>query len=122
MIVAEAKRAGVRNVVVTHAMLAPIHMTVAQMKQAAALGASIEFVYNALIGPNKEFAFADYVKAIREVGVEHCILSSDLGQAANPLHPDGLIAFFAGLKQAGLKQAEIDQMSKTNPARALGME
>jgi hypothetical protein len=121
MIIAEAKRAGVRNVVVTHAMLAPIHMTIARMKQAAALGASIEFVYNALIGPNKEFEFADYVKAIRAVGVEHCILSSDLGQAVNPVHPDGLIAFFAGLKQAGLTQAEIDQMSKTNPARALGM-
>jgi hypothetical protein len=121
MIIAEAKRAGVRNVVVTHAMLAPIHMTIAQMKQAAALGASIEFVYNALIGPNKEFEFADYVKAIRAVGVEHCILSSDLGQAANPVHPDGLIAFFAGLKQAGLTQAEIDQMSRTNPARALGL-
>jgi hypothetical protein len=121
MIIAEAKRAGVRNVVVTHAMLAPIHMSIAQMKQAAALGAYIEFVYNALIGPNKEFEFADYVKAIRAVGVEHCILSSDLGQAANPVHPDGLAAFFAGLKQAGLTQSEIDQMSKTNPARALRM-
>ena len=121
LIVAEAKRAGVRNVVVTHAMLAPIHMTVAQMKQAVALGASIEFVYNALIGPNKEFEFADYAAAIRAIGVPHCILSSDLGQAANPLHPDGLVAFFAGLKKAGFTQAEIDLMSKTNPARALGM-
>jgi Family of unknown function (DUF6282) len=121
MIVAEARRAGVRNVVVTHAMLKPVHMTVAQMKQAAALGAYLEFVYNALIGPNQEFDFADYAKAIRAVGVEHCILSSDLGQAGNPLHPDGLIAFFAGLKQAGFTQAEIDAMSKTNPAHALGM-
>ena len=122
MIVAEAKLAGVRNVVVTHAMLKPIHMTLAQMKQAAASGAWIEFVYNALIGPNKEFEFADYAKAIRGVGVEHCILSSDLGQAGNPLHPDGLAAFFAGLKQAGFTQAEIDRMSKQNPARALGLE
>jgi hypothetical protein len=121
LIVAEAKRAGVRNVVVTHAMLKPIHMSVAQMKQAAALGAWIEFVYNALIGPNKEFEFPDYAGAIRAVGVDHCILSSDLGQAGNPLHPDGLIAFFAGLKKAGFTQAEIDRMSKTNPASALGM-
>jgi predicted metal-dependent phosphotriesterase family hydrolase len=120
--VAEARRAGVRNVVVTHAMLKPIHMTTPQMKQAAAQGAWIEFVYNALIGPNKEFDFADYAKAIRAVGVEHCILSSDLGQAANPLHPDGLIAFFAGLKQAGFTQPEIDRMSKTNPAEALGLQ
>jgi hypothetical protein len=121
MIIREAKRAGVRNVVVTHAMLAPVHMSVAQMQEAAALGAWLEFVYNALIGPNKEFVFADYAKAIRAVGVEHCILSSDLGQAGNPLHPDGLATFFAGLKSAGFQAAEIDRMSKDNPAKALGL-
>jgi predicted metal-dependent phosphotriesterase family hydrolase len=121
MIIREAKRAGVKNVVVTHAMLAPVHMSVAQMQEAAALGAWLEFVYNALIGPNKEFVFADYAKAIRAVGVEHCILSSDLGQAGNPLHPDGLVTFFAGLKSAGFQQAEIDRMSKDNPAKALGL-
>ena len=121
MIIREAKRAGVKNVVVTHAMLAPVHMTVTQMKEAAAAGAWLEFVYNALIGPNKEFVFDDYAKAIRAVGVEHCILSSDLGQVGNPLHPDGLATFFAGLKSAGFQSSEIDRMSKDNPAKALGL-
>ena len=117
----EAKRAGVAHMVVTHAMIAPIRMSIPQMKEAAGLGAYLEFVYNALIGPNKEFTFAEYAKAIRKVGPEHCILSSDLGQAANPLHPDGLVTFFAGLKKEGFSQAEIDLMSQTNPARALGL-
>jgi len=121
MLLREAKRAGVQHMVVTHAMIAPIRMSIPQMKEAAGLGAYIEFVYNALIGPNKEFTFADYAKAIRDVGPEHCILSSDLGQAANPLHPDGLVAFFAGLRNSGFTQAEIDLMSKTNPARVLGL-
>lgn len=121
LIVREAKRAGVKNVVVTHAMLAPVHMTVAQMKEAAGMGAWLEFVYNALIGANKEFEFGDYVKAMRAVGVEHCIVSSDLGQAGNPLHPDGLEAYFAGLRTAGLNLEEVVMMSQTNPARALGL-
>jgi hypothetical protein len=121
MIVREARNQGVEHVVVTHAMLAPVHMNVAQMREAAKLGAFIEFVYNALIGPNHEFAIADYTKAIREVGPQSCILSSDLGQAANPLHPDGLVAFFAALRKEGFSQAEIDLMSKTNPARVLGL-
>jgi hypothetical protein len=103
-------------------MLAPVHMSVAQMREAAGMGAWLEFVYNALIGANKEFEFADYAQAIRTVGAEHCILSSDLGQAGNPLHPDGLVAFFAGLKSAGLPAAEIDRMSKANPAKALGLD
>ena len=79
------------------------------------MGAWIEFVYNALIGPNKEFEFADYAKAIRAVGAEHCILSSDLGQAGNPLHPDGLTAFFAGLKarrlSAGGHRPDVEDQS-----------
>ena len=46
-------------------MMAPIHMSIPQMKEAAGLGALIEFVYNGLIGHYKEFTFADYAKAIR---------------------------------------------------------
>ncbi|MCX6627708.1 MAG: DUF6282 family protein [Candidatus Solibacter sp.] len=122
LIIREGRRAGVRNVVVTHAMLAPVQMTVAEMREAAGMGAWLEFVYNALIGVNKELEFADYAKAIRAVGAEHCILSSDLGQAGNPLHPDGLLAFFAGLKIAGVAAADVDRMSKTNPAKALGLD
>jgi hypothetical protein len=121
-IVREARRQGVTRIVVTHAMLAPIHMTIAQMQEAAKLGAYIEFVYNALIGPNKEFEIADYVKAIRAIGPEHCILSSDLGQAVNPLHPDGLVAFFAALRSGGIPVVDIHRMSVVNPAQVLGMK
>jgi hypothetical protein len=121
-IVREARRQGVAHIVVTHSMLAPIHMTIPQMQEAARAGAYIEFVYNALIGPNKEFEIADYVKAIRAVGPAHCILSSDLGQAANPVHPDGLESFFTALRGAGIPQHDLDLMSKTNPAHALSLQ
>jgi len=122
LLIREARRAGVQRIVVTHAAIAPIRMSVTQMKEAAAAGAYLEFVYNALIGPNREYTFAEYASMIREVGPDHCILSSDLGQAANPIHTVGLAAFFAGLKQAGITQAEIDRMAKTNPARVLGRD
>jgi hypothetical protein len=121
-IVGEARRQGVQHIVVTHAMLAPVRMTIPQMREAARQGAFIEFVYNALIGPNKSYEMRDYVNAIREIGPASCILSSDLGQVGNPLHPDGLAAFFAGLRKEGLSAADIDLMSKTNPARALGLQ
>jgi predicted metal-dependent phosphotriesterase family hydrolase len=103
-------------------MMSPIHMSIPQMQQAAAEGAYVEFVYNGLIGSFKEFDFADYAKAVRAVGVEHCILSSDMGQPGNPLHPDGLQLFFEGMRKQGLTQGEIDQMSKINPARLLGLQ
>ena len=122
LLVREAKEQGVHHMVVTHAMLQPTHMSPAQMLEAAKMGAYIEFVYNGLIGSGKQFDFADYARAIRFVGVDHCILSSDMGQPKNPLHPDGLVAFFRGLAKEGFTQAEIDRMAKKNPGQLVGLD
>ena len=122
LIVREARRQGVQQLVVTHAMKSPVRMTIPQMQEAAREGAFIELDYGGLVGANPEFRIADYTKAIRAVGPMSCILSSDLGQPGNPLHPDGLAAFFDALRKQGFSQAEIDLMSKTNPARALGLQ
>ena len=119
MLVREARRQGVGNIVVTHAMMAPIHMTVEQMLEAASLGAYIEFVYNGLIGPYKEFDLSDYARAIRRVGIKSVILAGDLGQPVNPVHPVGLQAYFAGLKNEGLTDADITVMAQDNPAQLL---
>jgi hypothetical protein len=121
MLIREARRAGVRSIVVTHAMLPPVGMNIDQMRQAAQICADIEFVYNALIGRSKAFDVPEYARAIRAVGPGHCILSSDLGQAGNPLHPDGLLAFFAALRDEGFQVSEIERMAKVNPARLLGL-
>lgn len=121
LLIREGRRRGVEHMVVTHAMLAPVRMTVAQMREAASLGAYIEFVYNALVGPNKMSDLPEYADAIRQVGPASVILSSDLGQVGNPLHPDGLETFFTGLKRSGFTDVELDRMSKINPARLLGL-
>jgi hypothetical protein len=121
LILREAKRQGVRHMIVTHAMAAPVRMTIPQMQEAAHEGAYVEFVYGALLGSNA-LKIEDYVRAIRQLGPASCILSSDLGQVGNPLHPDGLAAFFQALAKQGFSQADIDLMSKTNPARVLGLE
>ena len=121
MLVREGRRAGVAHMVVTHAMKPPIRMNIAQMKQAAAEGAFLEFDYGALIGPNKMFDIAQYAAAMRAMGVAHCIVSSDLGQAGNPLHPDGLAAFFKALREQRFSIQEIELMAKKNPAALLGL-
>jgi hypothetical protein len=121
LILREAKRQGVRHMIVTHAMAAPVRMTIPQMQEAAHEGAYVEFVYGALLGSDA-LKIEDYVRAIRQLGPASCILSSDLGQVGNPLHPDGLAVFFQELAKQGFSQADIDLMSKTNPARVLGLE
>jgi len=101
LLVREGRDRGVKHMVVTHAMMQPIHMSDTQMLEAAKMGAYIEFVYNGLIGSYKEFTFQRLCSRDPYVGVDHCILSSDMGQPPNPLHTDGLKMFFDGLKQSG---------------------
>jgi len=122
VLIREARKRGVEKIVVTHGMLAPVRMTVAQMREAATMGAFLEFVGNAMIGHTKSVEFRDYVAAMRQAGLDHCILSSDLGQAGNPLHPDGLEEIFAGLRTAGMTVDEIERIVKKNPARLMGLE
>lgn len=122
LLIREAKARGVDRIVVTHAMLAPVSMPMEQMKQAAAQGAYVEFVGNAMVGFSRSTDFAAYAKAMRELGFDRAILSSDLGQAGNPLHPDGLETIFAGLRAAGMSPGEIEQVAKRNPARLLRLE
>lgn len=127
-----AKEAGVKRMLVTHAMSDPIGMTVDQMKTAAGLGARIECVWlTNLNGPDshlasqrhwKKITTADYAAAMKEVGPQYFVISSDLGQFLNPIHTDGLTSFILGLREAGLNDKDIVRMSRENPAELLGIE
>lgn len=117
IIIREAKRQGVQNVMVTHAMSNLVNMSIADMQAAAKMGAYLELTF---VRPGTDAAQA-YVKAIRAVGPEFIVLSSDLGQANNPLHPDGLLSMYQYLVSQGIPVADIDRMAKTNPAKLLGL-
>ena len=121
LIIREARRLGIEQIVVTHAMSLSVNMSVPQMQEAAKLGAYVEFAYNVLIGSDPAHTIPEYAAAIRAVGPDHSILSSDLGQAGNPLHPDGLAAFFKALREQGFTEADLDRMAKKNPAALLGL-
>jgi hypothetical protein len=122
LVLSEARRQGVRSMVVTHAMNAPILMSVPQMQEAAKLGAFIEFVGGSLADADAPPRLERFADAIRRVGPASCILSSDLGQKGNALPPDGYAAFIAALGAKGFTGEELERMSKTNPARLLGLQ
>jgi hypothetical protein len=132
ILIAAARKAGVERILVTHAMADPIRMTREQLKAATALGAKIECVWltnlqgakSHLPGMRnwKHVSTAAYAAAIREVGVEHFVLASDLGQYLNPIHTDGLKAFILGLKEKDFSDQEIRTMTSTTPAWLLGLE
>ena len=117
----EARRQGVQHMVVTHAMNDPVLMTVPQMQQAAKIGAFIEFVGGSLASADAPARMDKFADAIRKIGPEFCILSSDLGQKGNALPPDGFAAFISALRTRGFSEQDTNTMSKRNPARLLGL-
>lgn len=121
MLLREGRRQGVQQMVVTHAMNPPVLMDVSEMQEAAKLGAFIEFVGGSLNEAGAPARIDRFADAIRRIGPESCILSSDLGQAGNALPPDGFGAFLVALRGKGFTEQEVDRMSKQNPARLLGL-
>ena len=121
MLLREGRAQGVQHMVVTHAMNDPVEMNVAQMQEAAKLGAFIEFVGGTLKSADAGARMDRFADAIRKIGPEFCILSSDLGQMGNPLPPDGFGEFLVALRARGFSEQDVNRMSRQNPARLLGL-
>ena len=125
MLVREGRKQGIAQIVVTHPMDAPIHMSLTEMQEAARLGAYVELCGNAVLPTHpkdRQVPVAEYVKTIRAVGPEHIILSGDFGQTIHPPFPEAWKQFLDILSKAGIGSAEIDLMAKKNPAILLGLK
>ena len=118
VLIPEARRHGVEQILVTHVFSQ--RPSRAQMQQMADAGAILEIDWYAVYLGNQ--TVAAYVSAIQEIGAEHFLMSSDLGQATSPSHVDGLRAYVMAFRNAGLTDEQIDLMLRRNPARLLGLE
>ncbi len=96
------------------------------------MGAYLELIYAThLMGPHahlnwmrnwNQVSIGDMARAIKEIGAEHFILGTDLGQTGNPTPPDGLLKLVVGLKKMGIDQGSLDMMMKKIPAKLLGLK
>jgi hypothetical protein len=130
-VVKRAKDLGVRNIVITHGLTNVPGLTMAQAKQVTEMGAVIEVCFlQFLAGPNAPLPFLTHwtqvnakqvAQAAKEFGAASVLISSDLGQTGNMVHPDGIEAAIAAMKKEGISDADIDTMLRKNPARLLGL-
>jgi Family of unknown function (DUF6282) len=128
----EAQALGVTRMLATHALMDPARFTIPQMQEVASLGGLMEHAFvGTIIGPTSlvpglrgwaNIPLPAYVEAIKQVGAQHFVLSTDLGQAENPIHHVGYKLFVLELIQAGVAREEIDAMARQNPARLLGLD
>jgi len=130
-VVKRGRELGVKNIVITHALTNVPGLSMAQAKQVAEMGAVIEICFlQFLAGPNAPLPFLvhwtqvnakNVAEAVKEFGAEHVLVSTDLGQSSNMVHPDGIEAAIAAMKKEGIADADIDTMMRKNPARLLGL-
>lgn len=61
-------------------------------------------------------------KAVKELGADSLVLSTDLGQQGMMTPPNGIENEIAAVLAADVSQGDIDKMMKRNPAILLGMK
>jgi hypothetical protein len=130
-VVRRGRELGVKNMLVTHGLTTVPGLSPAQAKEVTGMGAVIEICYlQFLAGPNAPMAFLTHwqqigakqvAQAVKELGAKSLVISSDLGQAGNMTHPDGLENAIGAMKREGISDADIDLMMRKTPARLLGL-
>lgn len=115
--VAAARGRGIRTIV-THATSFFIPLEV--QREAAGLGAFIEQCGNSIFREGGAEKCALMLHEVREVGPEHVVLSTDLGQAANPLPSIGFGFWLQQFLEGGFTAEEVALMVQGNPRAALG--
>jgi hypothetical protein len=116
-----ARDAGVKRTLVTHVLSETTRANIEQMKTMVGLGAMLEVVWLTHLGA-KPLPVSVCADAIKTVGAEHFVMSSDLGQPGNPVHTEGLRAFITALKAAGISDRELDLITRKNAAHLLGLD
>ena len=119
LVVREGHRQGVQHMIVTHPMIGSISMSEALMKEAASLGAFLEFDFRNLLTEHTE------LDMIRTLGPEHVVIDEFWteveGAEREYGRPVGLSEWVEAMNERGFSNHELDMMVKDNPAKMLGL-
>ncbi|MCD8020257.1 MAG: DUF6282 family protein [Clostridiales bacterium] len=120
-VVEVARNAGVQKIVITHPEFHIVGMTLEQQKRIVKdYDVLLEREYAQPIGGGVyKKNLPDNVIAMREIGCEHFIVSTDSGQMQNPPWYESIVEYINYLSDAGFTQEEIDMMTKVNPSKML---
>lgn len=124
----KAREVGVNKFVATHVNSLIWTMTPDQIRRLADLGCHVELCVLPLFwGPGTAMpqfpamsgaAFADMAR----IAPERTFISTDMGQAGLPSPLDGMRAAIRILHEAGFPRAQVDMMTRINPARLVGLQ
>ena len=122
-LVERAIQKGVANIVITHPLWPKggAKLEISDQQQLASQGAFIEHCFGNTMPYPDRLDPMTIAAAVKAVGAEHCIVTTDLGQAHNPTPAEGMRMAIATLLKCGLDKTELELMVKTNPAKLLAL-
>ena len=109
----ETHRRGFKKLLVTHADWSFTKYTLEEQIRLIELGASIEHSYTSATEEQSWMVFSD---TLRKTGIEHVVLSTDLGQKRNEFPDVGFRKYAEILMENGFSLPELKQMMADKPA------
>ncbi|MEW6262505.1 MAG: DUF6282 family protein [Thermodesulfobacteriota bacterium] len=116
-----ARKIGFSKLLITHPEFNPPRLSLTDQKILVELGATLELCGGNLYPIPGLGRLDDFRRIVADAGAEHVILTSDAGQPRKSWPAEVLRVFAQNLMEKGVTQAEIDLMTKVNPARLLGL-
>jgi hypothetical protein len=118
-----ARKKGISKLVVTHPLLDRVgtRFSLAEQRRMVDNGAFVEHCFGITM-PLSRLDPMTIVEAIKAVGIEHCIMSTDCGQTHNPAPVEAVRMMIATMLSCGLTEKEMEIMMKTNPSLLLDMD
>jgi hypothetical protein len=120
-LVREARRRSIKTVA-THVNFVTSSLSTEDQRWMAERGAYLELCYSSLSPAWRSTSIDEVAETVREVGPEHYVLASDLGQVHNPAPPEGLRIYISLLLERGFDPEDIRVMVKDNPEKILGLQ
>jgi len=116
-----ARERGVSRMLVTHASGEVPGLSGAGQLAAVGYGAMIEHCLMGTLSQKADGLQPATIRdQVRRVGVHNCLLSSDLGQAANGPVVAGFARLLDSMREVGMTDAELRILIEDSPSRLLG--
>jgi hypothetical protein len=116
-----AKDMGIKKLVINHPLTSSVgtRLDIADQRALAEMGVYMDHCWVASMPKHNHLAHSEFLHAIREVGADRCIMSTDFGQIHNPSPAEGFEMMLRGLIEQGIGSEDIEKMIKHNPAHLL---
>lgn len=123
LVVEAATSAGVKKILINHPEHFITPLSIEQQRQLTQMGPVwLERCYaQPAGGGGYQLNFETNLRAIEALGPQTTIVSTDVGQVENPRWDEALTAYLRFLRDHGVSLADLDIMTKDNPAFMLGL-